>query len=311
MSDYENLEEGEIDSQKKENDSKVRLLRTILIVFSIIIILELISIFFLDSSIKKKNNKISRINYQKFNIDDSNKKYDRVLKDYFEIDYIFDEESKKRDKEIKSKDRLIKDYMKKSSRIKKKLNKTVNVDEFLQKISKIDDLKKELVNITKAIRAENNSKIIDSLEDSNYIKLLIDSYRKDIFKIEGKDVNLNMFYSTSISSDRKFDFEEGNNKLNFNETNEYLVLVQTNAFERYGIYINTLKNDEYLYLDLNHKNHKDKVFDYQFGKIKQPEKEHLKTLAFKVKEINFAHKNKDLDYVKFTNITGLEIYKVD
>ena len=201
--------------------------------------------------------------------------------------------------------------MKKSSRIKKKLNKTINVDEFLQKISEIDDLKKELANITKAIRAESNSKIIDSLEDSNYIKLLIESYRKDIFKIEGKDVNLNMFYSTSISSDRKFDFEEGNSKLNMNDTNEYLVLVQTNAFERYGIYINTIKNDEYLYLDLNHKNHKDKVFDYQFGKIKQPEKEHLKTLAFKVKEINFAQKNKELDYVKFTNITGLEIYKVD
>ena len=201
--------------------------------------------------------------------------------------------------------------MKKSSRIKKKLNKTINVDEFLQKISEIDDLKKELANITKAIRAESNSKIIDSLEDSNYIKLLIESYRKDIFKIEGKDVNLNMFYSTSISSDRKFDFEEGNSKLNINDTHEYLVLVQTNAFERYGIYINTIKNDEYLYLDLNHKNYKDKVFDYQFGKIKQPEKEHLKTLALKVKEINFAQKNKELDYVKFTNITGLEIYKVD
>ena len=109
---YENLEvEEPKEEESTESNQQYNFLVKILIILAVIIILEIIYLVFINSSIREKNADISNTNYKKYILDDGNKKLDRRLNKDFKDDYELDEETKRKDNEIKSKEKLIKDFI--------------------------------------------------------------------------------------------------------------------------------------------------------------------------------------------------------
>ena len=310
MEKIKNYENFEVDDDNKDDAiSKLRqchLLAKIIIILSVIIVFLIIYLLVIYSSIKETNSEISNINLKKYMLADGNKKLDRTLNEDFKTDYAYDEETKKKDNEIKSKEKLIKDYKHKIKKLQKTLNNSQTIEEILEinneKQQKIDELKSGLNNNIKVFREQFNSKIIDSSHELNIIKnLLNENLDKD-----NNDINLNLCYSYD-NSHGEFNFDEANYSINFNENKHYLLLFQTNIFGRYGIVFENDNDDNYLIFDLNNK--KKDMLEYNTLKFKF-DRQNLKLLLNNIKDYNFENKNKDIDYIKYTNITELEIYKI-
>ena len=253
IKNYENFEVD--DDNKDEAISKLRqyhLLAKIVIILSVIIVFQIINLLVIYSSIKETNSDISNINLKKYMIADGNKKLDRALNEDFKMDYAYDEETKKKDNEIKSKEKLIKDYKHKIKKLQKRLNNSQPIEEILEfnndKQKKIDELKSGLTNNIKAFREQLNTKIIDSNNELNKIKSLI---KNDVEMGDTNDINFHLCYSYDVTHGNELNYDETNYAINFNENKYYLLLFQTNMFTRYGIFLKNLNNDNYLIFDLN------------------------------------------------------------
>ena len=217
IKNYENFEVD--DDNKDEAISKLRqyhLLAKIVIILSVIIVFQIINLLVIYSSIKETNSDISNINLKKYMLADGNKKLDRALNEDFKKDYAYDEETKKKDNEIKSKEKLIKDYKHKIKKLQKRLNNSQPIEEILEfnndKQNKIDELKSGLTNNIKAFREQLNTKIIDSNNELNKIKSLI---KNDVEMGDTNDINFhflinsfknNIFNSTFFCSVIKSNF---------------------------------------------------------------------------------------------------------
>ena len=304
IKNYENFEVD--DDNKDEAISKLRqyhLLAKIVIISSVIIVFQIINLLVIYSSIKETNSDISNINLKKYMLADGNKKLDRALNEDFKKDYAYDEETKKKDNEIKSKEKLIKDYKHKIKKLQKRLNNSQPIEEILEfnndKQKKIDELKSGLTNNIKAFREQLNTKIIDSNNELNKIKSLI---KNDVEMGDTNDINFHLCYSYDVTHGNELNYDETNYAINFNENKYYLLLFQTNMFTRYGIFLKNLNNDNYLIFDLN--NDESNYLKFKF------DRQNLKLLLNNIKEYDFKNKNKEIDYIKYANITDLEIYKV-
>ena len=304
IKNYENFEVD--DDNKDEAISKLRqyhLLAKIVIILSVIIVFQIINLLVIYSSIKETNSDISNINLKKYMLADGNKKLDRALNEDFKKDYVYDEETKKKDNEIKSKEKLIKDYKHKIKKLQKRLNNSQPIEEILEfnndKQKKIDELKSGLTNNIKAFREQLNTKIIDSNNELNKIKSLI---KNDVEMGDTNDINFHLCYSYDVTHGNELNYDETNYAINFNENKYYLLLFQTNMFTRYGIFLKNLNNDNYLIFDLN--NDESNYLKFKF------DRQNLKLLLNNIKEYDFKNKNKEIDYIKYANITDLEIYKV-
>jgi hypothetical protein len=304
IKNYENFEVD--DDNKDEAISKLRqyhLLAKIVIILSVIIVFQIINLLVIYSSIKETNSDISNINLKKYMLADGNKKLDRALNEDFKKDYAYDEETKKKDNEIKSKEKLIKDYKHKIKKLQKRLNNSQPIEEILEfnndKQKKIDELKSGLTNNIKAFREQLNTKIIDSNNELNKIKSLI---KNDVEMGDTNDINFHLCYSYDVTHGNELNYDETNYAINFNENKYYLLLFQTNMFTRYGIFLKNLNNDNYLIFDLN--NDESNYLKFKF------DRQNLKLLLNNIKEYDFKNKNKEIDYIKYANITDLEIYKV-
>ena len=304
IKNYENFEVD--DDNKDEAISKLRqyhLLAKIVIILSVIIVFQIINLLVIYSSIKETNSDISNINLKKYMLADGNKKLDRALNEDFKKDYAYDEETKKKDNEIKSKEKLIKDYKHKIKKLQKRLNNSQPIEEILEfnndKQKKIDELKSGLTNNIKAFREQLNTKIIDSNNELDKIKSLI---KDDVEMGDTNDINFHLCYSYDVTHGNELNYDETNYAINFNENKYYLLLFQTNMFTRYGIFLKNLNNDNYLIFDLN--NDESNYLKFKF------DRQNLKLLLNNIKEYDFKNKNKEIDYIKYANITDLEIYKV-
>ena len=304
IKNYENFEVD--DDNKDEAISKLRqyhLLAKIVIILSVIIVFQIINLLVIYSSIKETNSDISNINLKKYMLADGNKKLDRALNEDFKKDYAYDEETKKKDNEIKSKEKLIKDYKHKIKKLQKRLNNSQPIEEILEfnndKQKKIDELKSGLTNNIKAFREQLNTKIIDSNNELNKIKSLI---KNDVEMGDTNDINFHLCYSYDVTHGNELNYDETNYAINFNENKYYLLLFQTNMFTRYGIFLKNLNKDNYLIFDLN--NDESNYLKFKF------DRQNLKLLLNNIKEYDFKNKNKEIDYIKYANITDLEIYKV-
>lgn len=303
---YENFEVD--DDNKDVTIKKLRqyhLLAKIVIILIVILVFQVIYLLVIYSSIKEANSDISNINLKKYMIADGNKKLDRALNEDFKKDYAYDEETKKKDNEIKSKEKLIKDYKHKIKKLQKSLNNTQPIEEILEinkeKQQKIDDLKSGFDNNNvKSFRKQFNTKLIDSSNELKTINYLI---KDEIKNDNNNDINLHLCYSYDITHGNEFNYDEANYAINFNENKNYLLLFQTSIFERYGIILKNENNDDnYLIFDLNNK--EKNSLDFKF------DRQNLKLLLNNIKEFNFKNKNKDIDYLKYSNITELEIFKI-
>ena len=304
MKNYENFE---VDDEKDESITKIRAYQTlakIIIVLAFIVVCQIIYLLVIYSSIKETNSDISNVNLKKYMLADGNKKLDRALNEDFKKDYAYDEETKKKDNEIKSKEMLIKDYKNKAKKLQKSLNNSQPLEEILEinegKKQKLNELNKSL----KAKRKEVNSKILDSPEEINIIKSLIKNNEKDY---KNKDIHeLFKNYEYDAARGNELNYDEANYAINFNEHDLYILLFQTNLFGRYGIIFEKLNDDKYLIFDLNNKDKKDDSFESGWLKFKF-DRQNLKLLLYNIKEYKFETKNPEIDYVN-ANITELEIF---
>ena len=310
IKNYENFEVEEPKDESTDNIRQYHLLAKIIIILAVIIVFQIIYILVIYSSIKETNSDISNINLKKYILADGNKKLDRTLNEDFKNDYAYDEETKKKDNEIKSKEKLIKDYLHKTKKLQKSLNNTQPLEEIIKvnndKKEKINELKSNLYGHVKGFRDHFYTKIIDSDKELNGIKELI---KHNIRNDAPNEINLNMCYSYDIEQNGpEFNYEEAHYAINFNENKEYLMLFQTNMYGKYGIILNgDNKDNYYLIFDLN--NQKKDPFESNWFNFKF-DRQNLKVLLNNMKEYHFEKKNKEIDYGKYTNITELEIYKI-
>ena len=310
IKNYENFEVDDLQAQPAREDSKNHLFLKVGIVLAIIIVCEIIYLFVIDSKIKEKNSQISNINLKKYMLADGNKKLDRSLKDAYEKDYAYDEETAKKDNEIKSKEKLTKEYIKKARKLQKKLNNTQPLEELLEinnkKRQEIEELKNGLNEGNKQFRNDFNTKIFDSFEEIDSMKLIL---KNNVQNLTDKDeINLNKCFNYDIANGKEIDYNEISYAVNFNENKVYLLIFQTNNFGRYGSVITDNENhDNYLIFDLNNKN-KDS-FETEWMKFKM-DRQSIQLFLNTIKEFKFEMKNKEFDYNKYTNITEIELYKV-
>jgi hypothetical protein len=310
IKNYENFEVDDLQAQPTRENNKNHLFLKIGIVLAIIIVCEIIYLFVIDSKIKEKNSQISNINLKKYMLADGNKKLDRSLKDAYEKDYAYDEETAKKDNEIKSKEKLTKEFIKKARKLQKKLNNSQPLEELLEINNKtrqeIEELKNELTEGNKKFRDDFNTKIFDSFAEIDSMKLILKNNMKNL--TNNDEINLNKCFNYDNENGKEIDYKEISYAINFNENKIYLLIFQTNNFGRYGSIITDNENhDNYLIFDLNNK-YKDS-FETEWMKFKM-DRESIQLFLNTIKEFKFEKKNEQFDYNKYTNITEIELYKV-
>ena len=305
IKNYENFEVDEPINQVRDS----HLFAKIVIVLILIIVFEIIYLLFIRySSIKEKDKQLSEINGKFYLLDDGNKKLDLELKEKYEKLYAYDEKFKKTDKETKSKENQIKNFKKKAL---KALEDIPTPDEFEKiknqnddKKKKINELKLQLNDKTKEFREKYNTKIIDILDELNIIKDLI---KNKIDKNE--EISFNVCYS---SEENDFNFSEVNSKCQLDDQNKaFLIILQTNLFDRYGIYFDNKEKGSSFAFDLNNKEKKENLFENQWVKLTDEQKKNLILLFNLIKELKFKNQKKEIDYINYSNITEVEIFNVN
>lgn len=309
MKEYENFEIDDPEYLETDKIRQYQFLAKIIIVLAIIIVFEIIFILVSYSSIKEKNSEISNINLKKYMIADGNKKLDRALNEDFKMDYAYDEETKKKDNEIKSKEKLIKDFKHKIKKLQKSLNNSQAIED-LQEINNekkenLKELKTNLESKIKTFRSQFNSRIFDSSHELNDIKALIEN---NIENEEKKEINFHLCYYYDSKQGKEFNYDEATFTINFNENKVYVIVFQTDIYGRYGVIIPFKSDGKYLVFDMNNKYKKDNLFETNWLEFKF-DRTNLKLLLNNIKEFAFENKNKYIDYMKYTNIVELEIYK--
>ena len=313
MKESNNVEPFEVDNPEELYSNKIHeyhFLAKIIIAQAIVIVLLLITLLITNSNVKEYNSDISNINLKKYMIADGNKKLDRTLNEDFKVDFAYDEETKKKDNEIKSKEKLIKDYKHKIKKLKKALNKTQPIEEILKinegKIQKMNELKSSLEQQINDFRNNFNTKIFDSPDEVNDLKTLI---KNDIENPENKEIGLNLCYSYENKTGGEINYEDAILAINYNENKVYSMLLKTSMYQRYGIILTHDHENEYLIFDLNNRDKKDNLFEREWLHFKF-DRTNLKLLLNNMKDFNFTSKNQEIDYIKYANITQVEIYKV-
>ena len=313
MKESNNVEPFEVDNPEELYSNKIQeyhFLAKIIIAQTIVIVLLLITLLITNSNVKEYNSDISNINLKKYMIADGNKKLDRTLNEDFKVDFAYDEETKKKDNEIKSKEKLIKDYKHKIKKLKKALNKTQPVEEILKinegKTQKMNELKSSLDQQINDFRNNFNTKIFDSPDEVNDLKTLI---KNDIENPENKEIGLNLCYSYENKTGGEINYEDAILAINYNENKVYSMLLKTSMYQRYGIILTHYHENEYLIFDLNNRDKKDNLFEREWLHFKF-DRTNLKLLLNNMKDFNFTSKNQEIDYIKYANITQVEIYKV-
>ena len=305
IKNYENFEVDEPINNVRES----HLFAKIVIVLILIIIFEIIYLLFIRfSSIKEKDKQLSEINGKFYILDDGNKKLDIELKEMYEEDYACAEQLKKIDKERKSKEDQTKNYKKKSQ---KALKDIPTPDEFEKikeqnndKKKKINELKLQLNDKSKKFREKFNTKIIDNLDELNIVKDLI---KNNINKNE--EINFDVCYS---SEENDFNFSEVNDKCKLSDQEKaFLIILQNNLFDRYGVYFDNNKKGSSFVFDLNNKEKKENLFESQWVKLSNEQKQNLILLFNLINELKFENKKKEIDYINYSNITEIEIFNVN
>ena len=313
MEEQNNIESFEVEDPRDVEVEKIHqyhFIAKIVIAQAIIVVLLVITLLITNSNIKEYNSDISNINLKKYMIADGNKKLDRTLNEDFKNDYAYDEETKKKDNEIKSKEKLIKDFKHKIKRLQKVLNNTQPIEEILEinsgKIQKIKELKASFDQNIKDFRTNFNTKIFDSSDELENLKTLI---KNNFDNPENKPIDLNLCYSFENVTGGEINYGDTTIAINFNENKVYSMIFKTSLYQRFGIVLRNVNDDEYLIFDLNSKDKKDNLFERYWLKFKF-DRQNLKLLLNNIKEFNFTSKNPEIDYIKYANITHLEIYKV-
>jgi len=254
---YENFEiEDNKNTNSGKKEKKSHSCAKIIILLILIIIFEIIYLICVKSRVFEKNNELTRLNFKKYLLDTGNKKLDLELTEAFITKYSLIEDINKTEKEINTKETNIEKYINMSSYLLNNYSPTL---ETLIKIkAEIDDktiilnqLKSLLNNTNKNFREKYNTTILDSQDELNNIQDLINMNKINDFNLcyRGENDNIN--------------FGEAYDKCDFKKDLQFIILLQTITFERYGIYISNIKSKNsfifYFPLKSNDKNRKIKM----------------------------------------------------
>ena len=281
------------------------------------VIFEIIYLICIKSKVFEKNDELTELNFKKYLLDAGNKKLDLELTEAFITKHSLTEDIQKTEKEIITKEANIEKYINMSSYLLNNYSPTI---ETLIKIkAKIDDkkivlnqLKTLLNNTNKSFREKYNTTILDSQDELNNIKGLINMNNINDFNLcyRGENDNIN--------------FGEAYDKCDFKKDLQFIIILQTLTFERYGIYISNIKSNNsfifYFPLKNNDKNRKIKM------EKKRIELDELQRQSFiyiinllqnsvnnKLNDSSDTNANKDIideNIIKDFKIVDLEIFHV-
>ena len=256
---YENFE---IEDNKNNNSGKKgkqshSCAKTIILLI-LIIIFEIIYLLCVKSRVLEKNFELTRLNFKNYLLDTGNKKLDFELKEAFITKYSLIEGINKTVKEIITKETNIEKYLNMSSYLLNNYSPTLETlikikAEIENKTIILNQLKSLLNNTNKNFREKYNTTILDSQDELNNIKALINmnNNNKNDFNLcyRGEKDNIN--------------FGEAYDKCDFKKDLQFIILLQTITFQRYGIYISNIKSKNsfifYFPLKSNDKNSKIKM----------------------------------------------------
>ena len=210
----------------------------IVIFLILVFIIELLYLIGVLNVLSNKTKQFNELNYRKYELNTKNEKLNQEYCQAVEKNYLFDDEIEEKNDKIKVLDKYIYNYTQLSK-------------EFLK--SPLSDNK---IYIKIKEKNEKKSKIIDNL------KLMKDKEKKDITeKIDSKIIDkeselnniLNLIMKVNEQNNPfKLCYRADNNNLNFEDAyqkcklrennNSFMILYQTNLYERYGAFIS--KNKE-------------------------------------------------------------------
>ena len=210
----------------------------IVIFLILVFIIELLYLIGVLNVLSNKTKQFNELNYRKYELNTKNEKLNQEYCQAVEKNYLFDDEIEEKNDKIKVLDKYIYNYTQLSKEFLKSPlsdNKIyINIKEKNEKKSKIiDNLKlmkdKEKKDITEKI----DSKIIDKESELNNILNLI-------MKVNEQNNPFKLCYR---ADNKNLNFEDAYQKCKLRENNNsFMILYQTNLYERYGAFIS--KNKE-------------------------------------------------------------------
>lgn len=210
----------------------------IVIFLILVFIIELLYLIGVLNVLSNKTKQFNELNYRKYELNTKNEKLNQEYCQAVEKNYSFDDEIEEKNDKIKVLDKYIYNYTQLSKEFMKSPlsdNKIyIKIKEKNEKKSKIiDNLKlmkdKEKKDITEKI----DSKIIDKESELNNILNLI-------MKVNEQNNPFKLCYR---ADNNNLNFEDAYQKCKLRENNNsFMILYQTNLYERYGAFIS--KNKE-------------------------------------------------------------------
>jgi len=210
----------------------------IIIFLILVFIIELLYLIGVLNVLSNKTKQFNELNYRKYELNTKNEKLNQEYCQAVEKNYSFDDEIEEKNDKIKVLDKYIYNYTQLSKEFLKSPlsdNKMyIKIKEKNEKKSKIiDNLKlmkdKEKKDITEKI----DSKIIDKESELNNILNLI-------MKVNEQNNPFKLCYR---ADNNNLNFEDAYQKCKLRENNNsFMILYQTNLYERYGAFIS--KNKE-------------------------------------------------------------------
>ena len=320
---YENFEiEDNKNNSSGKKEKKSHSCAKIIILLILIVIFEIIYLISIKSRVFEKNDELTRLNFKKYLLDTGNKKLDLELTEAFITKYSLIEDINKTEKEINTKETNIEKYINMSSYLLNNYSPTL---ETLIKIkAEIDDktiilnqLKSLLNNSNKNFREKYNTIILDSQDELNNIKALINMNNN----------NINDFNLCYRGENDNINFGEAYDKCDFKKDLQFIILLQTITFQRYGIYISNIKSKNsfifYFPLKSYDKNKKIKMEKKRIELNELQRQSFIYILNFLQKNVNSkilndsgdTNDNKDKDImdeniIKDFKIVNIEIFHV-
>ena len=210
----------------------------IVIFLILVFIIELLYLIGVLNVLSNKTKQFNELNYRKYELNTKNEKLNQEYCQAVEKNYLFDDEIEEKNDKIKVLNKYIYNYTQLSKEFLKSPlsdNKMyIKIKEKNEKKSKIiDNLKlmkdKEKKDITEKI----DSKIIDKESELNNILNLI-------MKVNEQNNPFKLCYR---ADNNNLNFEDAYQKCKLRENNNsFMILYQTNLYERYGAFIS--KNKE-------------------------------------------------------------------
>ena len=204
-----------------------------LILAFIVLLLYLISVL---SILNKEKGKLLELNYRKYGLNTQNQKLNQELYQAIEQNYSFDEEIVEKNNQIKVLEKYILNYTKLT---KDFLQLPFSDNDALIKLKEKNEKKIKTINtlnsrknrIKKNFKEKIDSKIIDKESELNNILNLI-------MKVNEQNNPFKLCYRAG----NNFNFADAYEKCKLKENNLFMILYQTNIYERYGAFIS--KNKE-------------------------------------------------------------------